>query len=530
MNILSGEAKIREKEQGLRVACLRLMFLGLCLLWVHARGYSSTTHVQRALELLNRGDLAAAESEARLALHNPENRAVAWAMLGTIRLRQNQYEEGADFLRKALRLDPRLTGARVSLGGAYLLQGRKDQARDTFRKALELDPTNANARLDLAELESEAGNYKVSLETAKVISDALRRSPQGVLLLAQDYTGLQERDAVRGLLPDWEALSDPPADSSTNFAALLIKNGLTREAAAVLEKAKRSGHVSYSLYFMLADCYFSTGNRRQASENYEAALGLKADCVVCLERLAALARREGNSEKALAYLVQARRAEPDNPEVLFELGKLCLERDLLEDALPALQKAAAMSPENDSYSYLLGSAYIGKGTYKPAVLVFRRLVAKHPSDAAVNYALGCALYLDQDFDQADRYLSESLRLQPRQRAASYYLGLVADKKNDSVRAFRILSELVARHPDFVQAHEALGTLLVKARQYPQAKDQLDTAIRLDPNSLQAHYQLGILLGRTGKQEESQREIELARSIEGEQRAHKSAQIRLLLPE
>ena len=77
---------------------------------------------------------------------------------------------------------------------------------------------------------------------------------------------------------------------------------------------------------------------------------------------------------------------------------------------------------------------------------------------------------------------------------------------------------------------ALGTLLVKARQYPQAKDQLDTAIRLDPNSLQAHYQLGILLGRTGKQEESQREIELARSIESEQRAHKSAQIRLLLPE
>src|SRR5204862_3885226 len=126
-----------------------------------------------------------------------QSSAVAWAMLGTIRLRQKRYDQGAAFLRKALSLNPRLIGARVSLGGAYVLQGKTGQARETFRKVLELDPTNANARLDLAELESRAGNYHASLETAESISAGLRHSPEGLLLLARDYTGLQQKKALR---------------------------------------------------------------------------------------------------------------------------------------------------------------------------------------------------------------------------------------------------------------------------------------------------------------------------------------------
>jgi tetratricopeptide (TPR) repeat protein len=65
---------------------------------------------------MSKGDLSGAEKEGRLALRDPSTRALAWASLGAIRFRQKKYEQGAEFLRTALRLDPRLVGARINLG------------------------------------------------------------------------------------------------------------------------------------------------------------------------------------------------------------------------------------------------------------------------------------------------------------------------------------------------------------------------------------------------------------------------------
>src|SRR5437762_1806501 len=59
---------------------------------------SPSDHVQKSFDLVNQGDLNAAEKEARLALNIPSSRALAWAVLGAIRLKQSQYEESARFL------------------------------------------------------------------------------------------------------------------------------------------------------------------------------------------------------------------------------------------------------------------------------------------------------------------------------------------------------------------------------------------------------------------------------------------------
>ena len=276
------------------------MVLGLCMTLPPQLGYSSADHLQRALELVNRGDLVAAESEAELAANDPATRAVAWATLGTIRLQQKRYDEGAELLRKALSLDSHLVGARISLGGVYLLEGKKDQAREQFRQALRYDPTNYNARANLADLESEAGNYKASLETAKPIVAQLRQSPEGLMLVAKDYAGLQRKDSVRELVSDWKNLPPVATDSSIEFASLLVKTGLIHEAIDILEQAKRANPSSYRLNLTMGDCYLSANDLGKASASYEAALSLKDGCVPCLQGLAQIADRQGNTEKALA--------------------------------------------------------------------------------------------------------------------------------------------------------------------------------------------------------------------------------------
>jgi len=71
-------------------------FLVLCVL--AASAYAQTSHIEIATQLLSNGETAQAEVEARKALQNPSTRALALAMLGTIRLQQGKTEESTKFL------------------------------------------------------------------------------------------------------------------------------------------------------------------------------------------------------------------------------------------------------------------------------------------------------------------------------------------------------------------------------------------------------------------------------------------------
>ncbi|MGA9798413.1 MAG: tetratricopeptide repeat protein, partial [Terriglobales bacterium] len=257
------------------------LWIFLLLLAAHpvSAAPSDLDHLQQSAGLINAGDLEGAEREAKLALREPSTRPVATATLGVIRLRQKRYAEAANFLNTALRLNPGLLSARVALGEVYVATGKPLQARQVFKEVLRVDAQNRDARFALARLESASGNFTASLKLAEPVLADLRRSPDGVLLLARDYAGLKQKDSLLSLVHDWEASPEVPANLSTAFAALLLKSGLSQQALDVLEKAKSSGQVSYDMALALGNLYFSTGDLNQAFGSYEAALSLNPACV-----------------------------------------------------------------------------------------------------------------------------------------------------------------------------------------------------------------------------------------------------------
>ena len=120
----------------------------------------SRESLQKAAELVQEGRLAEADQQARLALADPQTRAAACSVLGTIRFQQKRLDESVSFLRQAIRLNPRLLGAHLSLAEVYTLQGRPEPALTLFRQILKLDPSNVAARVALARTETEKGNYR----------------------------------------------------------------------------------------------------------------------------------------------------------------------------------------------------------------------------------------------------------------------------------------------------------------------------------------------------------------------------------
>ncbi len=510
--------------------CLALLVLTFLVLPELA--LPEINHMEAAVRLLNQGQIAQAEAEARLALPNATTRPLALSMLGTIRLQQGQYEESANFLNQALALNPSLAGARTTLGDAYVLQGKPDLAEKCFREVLRLDPRNLNARFDLVKLEASQRNFQQSLEIARPIMSELVKSDESILVLATAYGALGRKEELKGLIASWQRLSAPSDEASLDFGDLLLASGMAAEAKAVFEaqETRIAAHPSAALALRLGNSYLSLGDLERAEKNSELALSLAPDCTACYESLAQIAERQQNSEKALSYLVAAKQREPENPEVLFEFGKVCLERNLLDDAVPALEKAVALKPDQDSYVYVLGSANVARENLPKAASLFVQLQQKHPHDAILNYAVGAVYYLQSKYSEAESSLKQSLAAQPDQVAASYYLGLTYDAIGDDDQAVPIFRDLLKRHPQHAPSYVKLGGILLRQHQYDEAEQDLERAISLDPGSVEAHYQLSMLLRHFGKTAESESELAESRKLETERHSQKDVRLHLLLPD
>jgi tetratricopeptide (TPR) repeat protein len=459
--------------------------------------------------LVQQGRLEEADQQARLALADPETRAVAYSVLGAIRAQQKRLDESASFLQKAIDLEPGLVGAHLTLAQVYTLQGQPALALRMFRRVLELDPSNQGAVSSL---------------------EAFRQSPEGLLVLAADFLERGDRASAGALAKDWTALTDVPVASSIKFAVVLAERGVVPEAIAVLEGVRAASPPSYELAFNLGSAYLLNREPAKALDAYDVALALKPDSVQALRQAAVVAEEQGELERSLSYWVRAKKIAPDDPELLLGFGRVCLKMDLLTDAEPALERAAQLKPDEPSYQYTLAAAKVGKRQFEAAQRLLEPMVEKRPQDPHLLYALGSVLYIQGRLDEAAARLRESIRLQPDLLASRYYLALVARDQGKDAEAVEMLQRLLQRHPDHAASCEALGGLLMNAHRYAEAETNLRKAVQLNPKSVRANYQLGLLLARMGKKDEADKQLELSKSLRKEDEESSRLQLRLLEPE
>jgi len=426
---------------------------------------ASRDTLQHAALLVQQGMLDEAEYEARRALADPDTRAAAYSVLGTIRVQQKRFDDGITFFKKAIALDDHLPGAHLSLAQVYLLQGEPELAMPLFERVLKLDPR----------------------------------------------------------------LAAVPPDLATKFGVLFATHGAAAEAIAIFERVRDTSAPSYELAFNLAGAYLLNGDEARALDTYDEALAAKRDSLPALRQAAGVAERRGELERSLSYWLRAKKIAPEDAEILLGFGRVCLRMDLLEDAEPALIKAASLKPNDITCQYTLAAAKVGKRQFDAARQLLEPLVAAHAGDARLEYALGSVLYLQGQLPDAAARLRESLRLQPDQLASAYYLALVVRDEGNDGEAIRMLESVLRRFPDHAAASEVLGGLLMTAQRYDEAERRLRDAIRLNPKSVKANYQLGLLLARMGRKEDSERQLALAKTLREEDAANSRLQLRLLDP-
>jgi tetratricopeptide (TPR) repeat protein len=234
----------------------------------------------------------------------------------------------------------------------------------------------------------------------------------------------------------------------------------------------------------------------------------------------------GDSEKALALLMDARKYAPDNPDVNSELGTIALQLSLWQDAVEAFQGTLKIREDDTLAVYNLGRAFMGLSRFEDARQQFARYVGVRPDDASGHCALGMTLAALEQLAEARKEFERSIALAPAQTESYFRLGLIDLDAKDLDGAARNLHQVLAREAKHAGALSALGRVAFEQKRYPDAIDLLQQAIASDESLREAHYYLGLTFARVGRKAEAEAQLQIAIRLEHDEAERRRTLLRI----
>ncbi len=303
----------------------------------------------------------------------------------------------------------------------------------------------------------------------------------------------------------------PSALDFSLLGAIEVQEGNLTSAEQHIRKALTLEPGLRGARLTLATVLEAEGKTTEAETAFENVIAVDKSNVQALLAMARLKNNRGNTEAALAFSLKAKTIAPRDPAVLYAVGTLCLQMDLIKDGTANLEQAASIDP-NPVIMYALGSARVANRDLVSAKKIYADLLKSEPDSPQVNYALGTTYFLSSETELAKPYFERSIQLQPDQVESFYYLGEIANQEGDNQNAIRLLASAIEREPRHARAHLALGQLYRSEGKLQEARQELEIATRLTPDSQKAHYQLGLLLTALKQQDQATKELEVAKQL------------------
>ncbi len=311
-------------------------------------------HLRLAEVQLRQGQLEAALETAKQASGFAPDDTRVLAVLGRIHAALGQ----TNLAKTAYARMSRVAGfdvAKLTEAAAYQIAA-KDLAGAglSLDKALNANPGSAQAQALMIQLELARGQPAQAEQRAKALVTSKPGLAVGYRLLG-DVASLQGRhnDAVHAYR---DALAKENAEEDVvRLYQALSRSGDAVQGLVVLEGwlKKYPDHPAAS--FALAEGYLRLGNLNKARLAYEAILKKQGDNAGALNNLAEILHRQGDA-KALGYAERAYQLMPADAGINDTLGWILAGQGQIERALRHLREARQRTPGNPDIRYHLASA------------------------------------------------------------------------------------------------------------------------------------------------------------------------------
>jgi len=170
--------------------------------------------------------------------------------------------------------------------------------------------------------------------------------------------------------------------------------------------------------------------------------------------------RQRRFAEAESFLREGLCLQPDDPDVLNNLGTAVWEQGRVPEAMAYYLRAHQFKPRDFGILNNLGIALWDQGRPERAVVFYRRALEIQPDSFDVRMNLGVSLSDLGQFDEALAWIRSSLEIQPNSPDAWDNVGMTLARQGHWDEAMACYDHAIALRPDFGEAHRnrALGWL------------------------------------------------------------------------
>lgn len=420
---------------------------------------------------------------------------------GIVAAQKGDFSRAETSFLEAVTLDPQFTGAYLNLGRLYQENSAVDQtgpqkALEVYARVLRYDGKNAEANYQSAALLLQQGEYKNSLGHLKLLSAATLAQSQALSILCADYAGVGDRE--RTDQASARLLASPDlSEQDVRQAIPGLRAGKRDDlSVALLENLQKRQPLAPEMQRTLGLTYERTNRLVEARATLEKS-AVASLSVASLLELARVAHEQQDYKGSLGYLAHARDLEPENANLHYSFGLVCLDLDLVAEARNSFEKAIKLDPENPSYNYAMGTASTFRQDPEEAVPYFEKYIKLRPQDPRGKLAIGVVLWRAKNYDAAMQWLKQAASADETAATAHYYLGSIALHENRLDDAFTELETALKIQPGYADALAQLGQYYLVRKDHARAEQQLRRALEIDPDHYSANFYLLTLYTRTG---------------------------------
>ena len=435
-----------------------------------------TERLSHAVTLLNEDRMGGAEDILiRLIADHPDV-LQATMLMGTVRQRQQRFEEAKACFDLVLRTYPDQPTTLFHLGNTLTAQRKWSEAIAAFRKAVAARPDYDEARLALASVLKDTEQFEDAKAVYLTILQHAPDTAEAVLGLGDVLIRLEQFAEAERILAGGERLSCENPIAAQISERLGTCKMLRRQFAEALPHLERALTLKPDLAEALrkrATILEHVRQPKRAAAAYYEILKTHPEDLKTHLLLNELIHREGPASEFLTSYDKAARQNPASPVLAAAKAEQLMLLERPADAENAYRHALRLCPDHLPAQIGLARALDLLGDEKGASAAFETGLQHHPEDPTLKTAYAFHLLRRQDSAAAKIFAESAVQSAPTDQAALATLGLCYratkdDREEDLndyegfVRVFDL--DPPAGYPDIAAFHRDLGAHLGQLHQ------------------------------------------------------------------
>jgi tetratricopeptide (TPR) repeat protein len=324
-------------------------------------------------------------------------------------------------------------------------------------------------------------------------------------LAAGDYAGAQRAyEKLRDLEPEI-------AEVHANLGLIYFEERKFDQAVPALRQALKLKPSLVKSESLLAMSLSELGHYNEALPGLEKGFHRSSDpeikrmCGLELERSYTALKKDS---KSVEVAIELNRLYPDDPEILYQTGKV-----YGNFAFLTIEKLAQVAPGSVWRHLAAAEAHESQGSYSQAIQEYREVLRLEPNRPGIHYRIGRTLMgrfwqrqSQDDVAAAEKEFEEELSSHPDNANAAYELGEMRRKNKQIDDAQRYFEQALQHYPDFAEAQLGLAEVLLEKNQPEQALLHAQRAVALDAENEVSWYRLAKIQRSLGNVAEQQKAL------------------------